>query len=292
MQLIASALAQPTWVRNVRDVAGRGTEAWFASLPNLLEALRENWGLSSLAVRPGLTYGLILYAEHRGRPAILKIFAPGMPFAAEVAWYRAQAAGVPEVWGVDEARGAILLECVRPGTEVAELADDVANFTMAAAIRALGQARESDFPFKPVTELASALNTLDGRVPETLLTRAREIFRGRGEGDHVLHGDVHHHNVLLASEGSFRVIDPHGYRGPRAFEVGCLFHNPVGWRPANLSSALARRVDIMTSELPFTRDEILDWAFAYTLMSVAWSAEDGREIPPWDFEVARLLDRL
>ena len=52
--------------------------------------------------------------------------------------------------------------------------------------------------------------------------------RAHDDRDAVLvHGDVHDLNVLQASDGSFKLIDPGGYRAERAFDLGTIIRcNP------------------------------------------------------------------
>jgi streptomycin 6-kinase len=42
----------------------------------------------------------------------------------------------------------------------------------------------------------------------------------------VLHGDLHHDNVLRAEREPWLAIDPHGVVGDPGFEVGAMLYNP------------------------------------------------------------------
>jgi streptomycin 6-kinase len=49
---------------------------------------------------------------------------------------------------------------------------------------------------------------------------------------------------------------------------------------------------ILKEELPFDWKEIQGWAFAYTMMSTAWSVTDHGEIPRSHIEILEILDTL
>ena len=71
----------------------------------------------------------------------------------------------------------------------------------------------------------------------------------------VLHGDLHHFNILAAERQPWLAIDPKGVVGEPVYETGALLRNP--W-PDLLSlpdpgRILARRVDQLAEELGFDR---------------------------------------
>jgi streptomycin 6-kinase len=95
----------------------------------------------------------------------------------------------------------------------------------------------------------------------------------------VLHGDVHHDNVLDGEAHGWLVIDPKGLVGERGFEYANLFRNP------DLATALApgqmrRRIQIVTQEGNLDRRRLLDWVVAYAGLGAAWSLEDGDDPTP------------
>jgi streptomycin 6-kinase len=118
-------------------------------------------------------------------------------------------------------------------------------------------------------------NARYGRLLGAALSAARELLQ---EGDHttVLHGDVHHGNVLDFGERGWLAIDPKGLIGNRTFDFANLFLNPdmaVATRPGRFDRQLAVVAE-MTGETP---DRLRAWIVAYAGLSAAWLLEDGIE---------------
>jgi streptomycin 6-kinase len=108
-------------------------------------------------------------------------------------------------------------------------------------------------------------------VARSLLADQREAV--------VLHGDVHHDNVLDGGVRGWLVIDPKGLVGERGFEYANLFRNP------DLTIALApgqmqRRAQIVAQEADLDGRRLLDWVVAYAGLGAAWSLEDGDDPRP------------
>ncbi len=90
----------------------------------------------------------------------------------------------------------------------------------------------------------------------------------------VLHGDIHHGNLLSTAEGDWRFIDPKGLIGERGFDYANILCNP-DLDTATTPGRLARQARIIseTAGLDYTR--LVRWALAYAGLSAAWHLEDG-----------------
>jgi len=110
----------------------------------------------------------------------------------------------------------------------------------------------------------------------------------------VLHGDVHHFNILRADQtrpgeqATWLAIDPKGLAGDRCFDLGQFLLNPS----SDLSSPddksldqILRRLDIFSDELGLDRQRAQDWAALHSVLQSCWSHEEGRE--GWRRHVAR-----
>jgi len=90
----------------------------------------------------------------------------------------------------------------------------------------------------------------------------------------VLHGDVHHDNVLDGGSRGWLAIDPKGLIGERGFDYANLLCNP-GVEIAGAPGQLRRRVGIVAREAKLEAKRILTWALAWTGLSASWTLQDG-----------------
>jgi streptomycin 6-kinase len=90
----------------------------------------------------------------------------------------------------------------------------------------------------------------------------------------VLHGDVHHGNVLDFGARGWLAIDPKGLVGERGFDFANLFCNPDPVT-ATAPGRLARQVEVVAAAAGLERGRLLRWILAFAGLSAAWSLEDG-----------------
>jgi len=90
----------------------------------------------------------------------------------------------------------------------------------------------------------------------------------------VLHGDLHHENILHSDTRGWLAIDPKRLMGERAFDFANILCNPdkaTALRPGRL----ARQVDIISSAARIDPQHLLKWAVAWAGLSAAWILNDG-----------------
>ena len=103
----------------------------------------------------------------------------------------------------------------------------------------------------------------------------------------VLHGDIHHGNVLDFGD-HWAVIDPKGLIGHRAFDVANIFCNPT---EAGALDNLETRLDSISRLMSIPPSVLAEWAIAWCGLSLAW--ESDRETPSWHARTARqVAERL
>nr|WP_228512096.1 aminoglycoside phosphotransferase family protein [Clavibacter sp. VKM Ac-2872] len=110
---------------------------------------------------------------------------------------------------------------------------------------------------------------------------ARELLAGPAPTA-VLHGDIHHGNVLRFGSGDsdddWRAIDPKGLTGDTGFDTANVLANPtpeIALRPGRL----ARRAHVIAEETGTDLDAVLAWAEAWCALSAAWDAGDPASRP-------------
>jgi streptomycin 6-kinase len=233
--------------------------------------------------------------RHDGSPAILKVLSP-ISDEADAPRALAHFAGRGAVRVLAEAERAVLLERAVPGSAltdlVAEGRDDDATRIIADIAAALHVGDPPD-GFPTVEDWADGFRRQRERghhrlLPPAMLDRAETLFREMAAsqaGRFLLHGDLHHDNILLGERG-WLVIDPKGVTGEPAFELVMALGNPhLLWPFAADRKVMARRVAIFSERLALDRDRILSWAFAQMVLCACWHIEDGNP----DADVGRSL---
>ena len=275
--------------RTILALHGDVGRAWIDGLPDLLDACAERWSLRILPPFPDLSYNYVAPAVRAdGRAVVLKVGVPNPELLAEMAALRHYAGrGIVQLLDADPVWGVLLLERLVPGTALATLDDDEeATHIAAGVMRALWQPLPPEHAFPTLERWTAAIGRLRQRFDGTtgpLPARLVELAEGllpqllASQSEPVLlHGDLHHMNILRAGRAPWLALDPKGVAGEPAYEVGPFLYNPLPqvatW--PNLSRVLARRVDILSAELGFTRERLIAWGIVTAVLSACWSIED------------------
>lgn len=285
MTIIPEAFAQ-----RMREVYGAEGAAWLERLPGLLDACARRWGLT-IGPPFALSYNYVAPAVRAdGSEVVLKLGVPHQGLRNEIAALRLyDGHGITQLLDADPEQGVFLLERLMPGTTLAELADDAAATRIAAGVmRQLWRPAPpaDDHPFPTVVDWAGGLAEMramfdgtSGPFPPALFALAEELFAElipTMAAPVLLHGDLHHFNILRAQREPWLALDPKGLVGEPAYETGAFLRNPLDAvlaapDPARL---LARRVDLFAAELGLARERILGWGLAQAVLSGWWGIED------------------
>jgi streptomycin 6-kinase len=105
----------------------------------------------------------------------------------------------------------------------------------------------------------------------------------------VLHGDIHHDNILDFGDRGWLAIDPKRLIGERGFDYANIFANPDLADPTRPVAALhfKRRLEIVSADAGLDRRRLLQWIVAWSGLSAAWFLSDGGS-PETDFRIAEL----
>ncbi len=286
-----------TFVQNITDIYGNNGQVWLDGLPQTLRYLESLWNVKLSKTMPNLTYSYVAIAETKSGPAVVKIAPKSERLEREICWYQAQRTGCAHLISSDLGQGALLLEYLQPGIslkqKVIDGKDDEATEIIAQVIVELNAPKiTGTSPFPHVSELVKDLKLLKGKILDRLFNYALKLFHRLLETkeDYLLHGDLHHDNIL-SHDKTFLAIDPHGYIGPKAFEVGAFIRNPYDCFPKNcsLEETISLRLNILYRSLPFSREEIKGWALVYTLIAASWSVQDHGELPIEHLDIANIL---
>jgi len=106
------------------------------------------------------------------------------------------------------------------------------------------------------------------------------------EDETVLHGDIHHGNILDFDQLGWLAIDPKGLIGERGFDYANVFCNP-DIQTARAPGRFERQVGIVADAAGLDRQRLIHWVLAYAGLSAAWCLEDGLASEP-PLEIAEL----
>jgi streptomycin 6-kinase len=296
-----------TFIANIQAVYGDAGKAWLHQLPALLEELACQWNFRFIRPIAYLSFNFVGLVELNNTKtlAIIKAAPENGRLIPEIHWLQCIKKGVPKIYAVDETKEAFLMEYLTPGhslkTVVQSGQDETATRIICKTILDLQSQQTKIFSFKHLSELVTDLLHLKGHVEDYTLSKVQSLFHDLTSDqtqDVLLHGDLHHDNII-SHHTAWRVIDPHGYRGDAAAEVGAMIRNPLDCFPADkpLSAIIENRLKILSETLPFDAHKIRAWAYCMTLLSAAWNIEDFGTIADFkcEFEfklqIAAIIDR-
>ncbi len=177
---------------------------------------------------------------------------------------------------------ALLMERAdRFGKSLAEFSqtgrDDEASRIICSTVSKLHTARACNPPeLVPLARWFEALYPVaatQGGIFNLSAATATELLATR-RSDVVLHGDIHHQNILDFGERGWLAIDPKGLVGEQGFDYANIFCNPDE-TTATAPGRLARRVALIATLANIDRRRLLQWIVAWSALSAAWLLEDG-----------------
>lgn len=242
----------------------------------------DRWGLEpdGEPFETPYTRSRLLPVRRAGVPAMLKIAvaAEEIRGAALMEWWNG--VGAAKVLARDGE--ALLLEHAMGSRSLLAMAetgnDDEASRIICRATRALHTApdRESPADLVPLDAWFAALKarsgdggtfTLAWRVAAELLAQPQDVA--------VLHGDMHHYNVLDFGLRGWLAIDPKGLVGERGYDFANIARNPNAEMIA-IPERLPRQIAVIAQAADLEPRRLLCWTLAHAALSAAWCAEEGQ----------------
>lgn len=284
---------------------GEGGADWLKRIPDMITEYENKWSFKAEAPFE-LNYNYVAPAlRNDGSHVVLKIGYPeDREFQSEIAaLHTFNGVGICRLLESDPVNAVMLLERVVPGTPAAEIEDDdTATRTIAIVMKQLHKPLPEKHNFITITEWVTAIPDYkakygnNGILPLNLVNKAEQLFKeliATSDKPVLVHGDLHHHNVLLSEECGWIAIDPKGVAAEPAYEVAAMIRNPYDKLKniTDLEPLLRRRISIFSEELGIDAQRICDWGFAQCMLSAVWSTEDVKG-PSHALRVARILDTL
>ena len=282
---------------------GEEGERWLASIPSIIQEFEKKWSLKVGPPYP-LSYNYVAPATRSdGTDVVLKIGFPGdREFKTEIeALTIFNGDGAVRLFEADKENAVILLEKVTPGVLLSEIDDDEkATRILASVIQKLHKPLPASHAFITIDgwikELSNFHNKPGSTLPLDLINKARELFTYliKSSAPAVLvHGDLHHDNILSSTRAGWLAIDPKGIAAEPAYEVAAMIRNPYQKlkNVINLEEMLHRRILILSEELGFNPLRIHQWCLAQTVLSAVWNHGEAKG-SEHAIRVVRALEKL
>lgn len=293
--------------KNVINTNGTVGSKWLNILSDLINNYSKKWQLSKIKIFENISYNFVAlaYSAKYEKDVVLKISIPGPEFFFEqniLIFWNGQ--GCVKLLDFDSSDGVMLLAAIEPGISLKNLFpvhDNEATLNAISVIKEIHSKSQiknnkflSDFP-----TTADWLDPLyffnNEKIPKKLLQDARDLSKSllSSHGDlYLLHGDLHHENILLDSNNTWLAIDPKGVVGELAFECGAFIRNPMPQllNSPHLDKLLSNRFDQFSKELDIDRQRLVDWCFVQSILAAIWAIEDESDMWTAWLECAKLIN--
>ncbi len=299
--------------RNITGAFGRQGEIWLQDFPAILADYTQRWSSELLPHFEPLSYNFVAPVIRDDRSeAVLKLGVPNPELISEIEALRIyNGQGAAKLFKADPEGGALLIEHIKPGTPLVEIEDDEKTTEIAALVMKELWANSKNLPglenlegFRTVRGWAEGMLRLrehfqgeTGPFPAKLVEQAEALFvelLSSTDSVVVLHGDLHHWNILSSQRQPWLALDPKGVIGDPAFEVAAWMHNPIDvihhW--VDLEKILTRRLEQFSDILNLDRQRLLGWSLAQAVLSAWWSIEDNSGCFDAALATAQVLSEL
>ena len=250
---------------NIINVYGEQGKAWLTDLPELTHEIGYKWGLSGLTAVSNLSYNYVLSGFQGNQPIILKLGMDVDGLKREAAALKAFE-GFGAVGILAESAGTLLLEHAVPGTSLKSYCPHQNAQAIHIACTVMQQLHQAPPPQGNFPHMRHWMTALDKEweIPQLYLKKARHLrdkLLEMSVNPVLLHGDLHHENILRHGE-RWCVIDPKGVIGAPINEVWAFIMD------------IEKDTQFVADFFDFDVQEVRDWYFVHLILAACWNLED------------------
>ncbi len=245
----------------------------------LLKKYIETWQLSTPTLIAKTNTSHVYKVTYKNNNAVLKIYTQSGRIHESIGPYFLQAChgnGVVDVYKFDDK--ACLLEFI-DGPEVLSLVnegkDDEATKIIA---QILNKIHAAGIP------IAHNFQTFEVHFDDLLnhavdapkiIHRGSKLLKSRLKNQieiHLLHGDIHHTNIMHHHKRGWIALDPHPVIGDRAYDYANTLHNPLK-RPelTEDKNRILQQVKTLSDKTDIDPQRIIDYGFIHGCIASCWT---------------------
>lgn len=278
-----------TFNQTILSIYREAGKAWLQDLPNLITMIASKHGLTDLMPVSNLSYNYLLSGFMSAEPVILKMAPNDNVLRNEIAALKAFSGfGIAEL--IFDGGHYFIQHRAKPGESLKSYFPHKEVESIQIACDLMKQLHQVPLPtnhtFPHISDWLSTLDK-DWDLPKNYLMKAknlRDSLTQNPKRDVLLHGDLHHDNILRDGTG-WIAIDPKGVIGKPIHEIWAFLNNP-----AEMSSEMIlNRINQFSAQLDLDPQQIKDWCFVQSILSWIWDLEDG--LKPSSVWITDILDQ-
>lgn len=274
--------------------------------------LSQKWQLTDIRplvkISATSNYVARAYSAPHGDDVVLKILIADTKEPQALRLFNGN--GYVKLLEYDQEYNGLLLESITPGNTLSTLFphDDARSLEiMAALVKKMEQiditGHEKEFP--TVEQWMEEIRIFESKkIPRDMLHKAYDLSQkllSMKLPMHLLHGDLHHENIIQCAEDKpsparpepgegWVIIDPKGVLGSIEFEVIRFLMNPI---PAlleqpNPQEIIEHRIAQLHAIFGFEKERLRDWLFVQAILSACWAEEGGGDLFDYFMQIAVL----
>lgn len=243
----------------------------------------DQWGLRNLQAIYEREQSAVWSAEsEQFGPVVLKWNSTGQMESEYRMLSRFQGKGCCRVYGYDQDLGLLLEERILPGTVLREEPSlEKRVEVLASVVREIHVPQQEGETYLGWLNKANAFCEAQNVADELLRLSAQardictELFEKYPERV-LLHGDLHHDNLLLRADGSYAVIDPKGVIGLEILDLPRFLLNEADLDddPAHME----RAISLVSQACGYPEGDLRKALFMEAVLANVWCVEDGMPI--------------
>lgn len=291
------------FVDTITRAYGNEGKKWLTELAEILKKCEILWDIKIEPSSFELSYNYVTKAlKNDGSLVVVKVGFPNEKelFTEMEALEYFNGRHIVELIEKEIEFGAMVQQMVTPGTtlkEIQKLDDEEATKIAAPIIRDLPIPVPKNHSLPSIADWALVLQRVykaKSLKPITIEMLDRALcFYDQLENtktqEMLLHGDLHHENILYDDKRGWLAIDPKGLIGDPAFNGARFIQN--FWQTTPTASLVMNRVNLISSICELDKQRIAKWAYIDYIISNAWALEENR-IPTLEIDYINALESI
>ncbi|QNO15518.1 hypothetical protein HYG86_12435 [Alkalicella caledoniensis] len=274
----------------VLRIFGEEGDLWLENLDQTIHLCKEKWNLTNCTLSKDLSMNLICFADSKYGHVALKVGVPHRDLFTEMealSIYKGR--NICNLYDYDVDLGALLLERIRPGVQLLSLENTSERIAIASELItklpiSIDRDGKHSLPYyRDWIQRAFARSRRENKVGNKMLSYinvAEDLFNrieNQSSKRALLHGDLHHENILRTSNG-WKAIDPKGVIGLPYMESARFMENQIDMVDSSERlNCLNEMTELFSNKFNEPMANIAASVFILRVLSICWTFEEHKQ---------------